>query len=192
MAKIVRDDIDKAHEYGLYIPTKTMFIGDDEDSGISSESAMKAIKNLHILDSHNIEKPINIILQSYGGDVLSGFSIYDAIKSCKSNVNIIATGYCMSMAAIILQAGDYRLMSKSSKMMVHSISLEIPDSHVALAKKWLLDAEQDQQVLEQILLEKIKVVHPKFTLYKVKQMLVIDTILNPQDALSLNLIDEII
>lgn len=52
--------------------------------------------------------------------------------------------------------------------------------------------EKDDEIFENILLEKIRIKHPTFDRKKMKAMLRFDTILMPEEALELGLIDEII
>jgi len=124
MSRMRRDDIMYFMDEGLYIPTRTIYIGstsieEGEESGVDYLMAEKAIKALHILDSSAAEQPITIILNNPGGDVVHGLAIYDAIRHCRNHVTIKVYGHAMSMGAIILQAADERLMSENSVMMLH-------------------------------------------------------------------------
>jgi ATP-dependent Clp protease protease subunit len=94
-----------------FSPAKRLvFIGGEIDSSASE----RAVKALLWLESEG-DDPIHVYLNSEGGDWYEGFAIYDAIRGCKSAVTITATGYCMSMASIILQAGDERLLTPNAR-----------------------------------------------------------------------------
>jgi len=89
--------------------------------------------------------PITIRLNSPGGDVFEGFMLFDFIQDLKRDYGIqvitYALGYAASMASILLQAGDRRLISRNSWFMVHepsSLALgkasDIKDEAVILGK----------------------------------------------------------
>src|SRR5688572_25841186 len=102
-----RDDIDKFHDYNIYIPTRTLYMGseytdDTGESGVDALMASRFLKNLSILEAIN-QEPITIIMNNPGGDWFHGVAIYDAIKAAKSHVTIKVLGMAMSMGAVILQ-----------------------------------------------------------------------------------------
>src|SRR5271166_6582243 len=116
MARIVKDDVDRFHDYSIHIPSRTIFMGtenlsetDFEESGVDTSMAERQIKNLHLLDSISKDE-ITILMNNIGGDVIHGMAIYDAIRSCQSHITIKVLGHAMSMGSIILQAADERLM----------------------------------------------------------------------------------
>ena len=77
-----------------------------------------AIFTLRALDDD--KGPINIILASHGGEEDSGWAIYDAIKNTKAPVTITAYGMCQSMAALIIQAADTRILMPECRFMIHN------------------------------------------------------------------------
>ena len=67
MSRINKEDTTRFHENGLYLPTKTIRIGDGDDGEIDSVIAAQVIKNLHVCDQTRRDDPINIKLLSNGG-----------------------------------------------------------------------------------------------------------------------------
>lgn len=68
---------------------------------------------------------IEIHIHSPGGYVFSGFAIYDHLIHTQNQghyVTTVAHGYAASMAGIILQAGQTRIMTPDAYMMIHEIS----------------------------------------------------------------------
>lgn len=63
---------------------------------------------------------IHIVLNSEGGLERAGYAIYDAIKACKNKVVVEVYGGAFSIAAVILQAADQRLMAPEAQFMVHN------------------------------------------------------------------------
>ncbi|NIG99235.1 MAG: ATP-dependent Clp endopeptidase proteolytic subunit ClpP [Buchnera aphidicola (Periphyllus acericola)] len=79
------------------------------------------IAQLLFLESENIKKDIFLYINSPGGIVSSGLSIYDTIKFIKPDVNTICVGQASSMAAIILSSGKKgkRFSLPNSRIMIH-------------------------------------------------------------------------
>ena len=68
--------------------------------------------------------PIEIVFHSPGGDVFSGFSLFDYILKLRGDGIQVTTscyGLAASMAGLLLQAGDVRVMSPHSWMMIHEV-----------------------------------------------------------------------
>ncbi len=66
---------------------------------VDDDSAKHIIDRLLYLDLQN-NKEIQLIINSPGGYVTSGFSIYDTIKSLKSPVSTVCSGLAASMGSI--------------------------------------------------------------------------------------------
>ena len=64
---------------------------------------------------------IKVILNSPGGSTHAGYTIYDVIMLSRNKVIVEVYGKCYSMAVAVLQAGDERLMSPYSELMVHGV-----------------------------------------------------------------------
>jgi ATP-dependent Clp protease, protease subunit len=193
--RLNRDDVDKWHDNGIYIPTRTIFIGsesyiDGEESGCDGLMAEKAVKNLHILESINKEN-ITILMNNIGGDEYHCFAIYDAIKSCESFVTIKVFGHAMSAGSIILQAADERIMSPNSMQMIHYGTWGIHD-HSKTAQKWAREGLRIDNWMEKMYLEKIKEKHAIFTLAKLQRLLDHDTFLTAKQSVELGLADKVL
>lgn len=70
-------------------------------------------------------EPITVLLNSPGGSVFAGLSIFDtllALRQAGHEVTTIGYGYAASMGGILLQAGDVRMMSPNSFLMIHEVS----------------------------------------------------------------------
>ena len=98
------------------LKARSIFISE----AISSSSAKKTVSDLLTLDSIN-SNPIYIYINSPGGEVNSGFSIYDTIRYIRSSVTIINTGLCASIATIINIAAkkENRLSMPNARFLIH-------------------------------------------------------------------------
>ena len=195
MPRANRDDMCKFHDYSLYVPTRTLYMGsefsdDDSESGVDSGMAARQIKNLHILDSINNDT-ITIILNNPGGDVNHGLAIYDAIKACKSPVTVKVFGLAASMASIILQASNERIMAPNAVQMVHYGHMGI-DQHQKTVYKHVDEAKRIDKWMEKMYLERIKEKQPLFTLSRLQRMLDHDTFLTAQASVDLGLADKVL
>jgi ATP-dependent Clp protease protease subunit len=90
---------------------------------VDDKSAKYVIDRLLYLDSLET-KDIHLYINSPGGYVTSGFSIYDCIRSLNSDVSTICTGYAASMGSILLSAGKKgkRFIQPHARVMIHQPS----------------------------------------------------------------------
>lgn len=187
MAKSL-EAVSEFHEYGLYIPTRTIEIFGE----ITEALADRTIKNLHILDNLG-SGTITIKFKSEGGLVTQGMAIYDAIKYCKNLVRGICIGNVESIATIIIQACDERLLYHNSYFMLHEGSSTIEkDLKFKDKKQWDNFLEAQENGGNKIYLEKIKQKKPRFTMAKLTEFIDRDRILLPKDIVEFGLADRII
>jgi len=91
------------------------------DGEINDLSADLVVAQLLFLDGQDIDKDINLYVNSPGGSVTAGLAIYDTIQYVKSSVQTICLGQAASMAALILAAGTpgKRMVLPSSRVLIH-------------------------------------------------------------------------
>lgn len=91
---------------------------------VDDDSAKHVIERLLYLDMVAPGKEIQLIINSPGGYVTSGFAIYDAIKGISSPVSTICTGLAASMGSILLSAGakGRRFVLPHARVMIHQPS----------------------------------------------------------------------
>lgn len=90
---------------------------------VDDKSARHVVDRLMYLDSLSNDE-IKFYINSPGGYVTSGFSMYDTIKEIKSPVATICTGLAASMGSILLSAGEKgrRLIQPHARVMIHQPS----------------------------------------------------------------------
>ncbi len=69
--------------------------------------------------------PIEIVFSSPGGSVIDGMALFDCIQQVRRAGHHVTTstiGYAASMAGILLQAGDKRVMGREAYILVHEVS----------------------------------------------------------------------
>lgn len=72
-----------------------------------------------LLADEKIKKPIDILINSTGGEVNSGLMLYDVFQSGDIPIRMICLGKAYSMAAIIFASGKERMMLPNSRLMLH-------------------------------------------------------------------------
>lgn len=90
---------------------------------VNDESAKHVVDRLLYLDAQSNEE-IQLFINSPGGYVTSGFSMYDTIKSIKSPVSTICTGLAASMGSLLLSVGEKgrRFIQPHARVMIHQPS----------------------------------------------------------------------
>mgnify|MGYP003134538389 CR=1 FL=1 len=66
------------------------------------------------------DKPLNVHINSLGGDVFDGIAIYNALKSHKKDVKVLVEGIAASIASVIAMAGNTIEMAENSLFMIHN------------------------------------------------------------------------
>jgi len=79
------------------------------------------VAQLLFLEAENPEKDIHLYINSPGGSVTAGMSIYDTMQFIKPNVSTICIGQACSMGALLLAGGaaGKRYCLPHSRMMIH-------------------------------------------------------------------------
>jgi ATP-dependent Clp protease protease subunit len=109
-----KDRYDSIAMDGVDLPERTLFLTGD----IDYEMAQRVQAGLGVLSASGAGV-IRVVLSSNGGDEDAGFLIFEAIRGCANRVLVIGSGSVMSVAALILQAGDWRLLTPACRVMVH-------------------------------------------------------------------------
>ena len=100
--------------------TATINIYGDISSWDWCEKDMSANKLSKQLDELTDVSVINVCINSYGGEVAEGLAIYNALKRHKAKIKTYCDGFACSIASVIFMAGDERIMSESSLLMIHN------------------------------------------------------------------------
>ena len=91
---------------------------------VDDNSAKHVIDRLMYLELMQPGKEIQLIINSPGGYVTSGFAIYDTMKTITSPVSTICSGLAASMGSILLSAGEKgrRFILPNARVMIHQPS----------------------------------------------------------------------
>lgn len=91
---------------------------------VEDHMANLIVAQLLFLESENPDKDIHLYINSPGGSVTSGLSIYDTMQFIKCDVSTICVGQAASMGALLLAGGvkGKRFALPHSRVMVHQPS----------------------------------------------------------------------
>jgi ATP-dependent Clp protease, protease subunit len=88
---------------------------------VNDQSANLVVAQLLFLESENPDKDIFFYINSPGGSVSAGLSIFDTMQFIKPDVSTLCIGMAASMGAFLLAAGakGKRIALPNSKIMIH-------------------------------------------------------------------------
>ena len=88
---------------------------------VTDDSANLVVAQLLFLESENPDKDIFFYINSPGGSVTAGMSIYDTMNFIKPHVSTLCLGQAASMGAFLLSAGEKgkRFALPNSRIMIH-------------------------------------------------------------------------
>lgn len=91
------------------------------DTDVNQTSASLIVAQMLFLESQNPDKPINFYINSPGGSVTAGMSIYDTMNYIKAPVHTIVMGQAASMGSLLASSGTkgHRYMLPYSRHMIH-------------------------------------------------------------------------
>ena len=92
------------------------------DQPVGEKSVQAALVRLGFWHRTMPGGDINIVLNSPGGDIVSGFALFDYIQELKRGGHKVTThaiGHAASMAAVLLQSGSERTMGKEAMLLIH-------------------------------------------------------------------------
>lgn len=95
---------------------------------ISLETVLPIIQSIHEINKEDYSipidsrEPINLYINSVGGDVIAAFSLINVMESSITTVDTHAIGEVLSAALLIFVTGNRRVAYKHSTFMYHSVS----------------------------------------------------------------------
>lgn len=143
---------------------------------------------LLFLEAENPSKDISMYINSPGGVVTSGLSIYDTMQYIRPRVSTLVVGQAASMGSLLLAAGEKGLRHSlpNSRVMVHQPS----GGYQGQATDILIHARETEKLKRR--LNEIYVNHTGRTLDEVEQALERDRFMGPDEAQEWGLIDEVL
>jgi len=146
------------------------------------------VAQLLFLEAENPKKEISMYINSPGGVVSSGLSIYDTMQYIRPKIATTCVGQAASMGSLLLAAGEQgmRFCLPNSRVMVHQPSggFQGQASDIALHAQEILDLKKR--------LNMIYVKHTNQKINAVEKALDRDNFMTPEQSLEWGIIDKII
>ena len=143
---------------------------------------------LLFLEAENPNKEIAMYINSPGGVVTSGLSIYDTMQYIKPKISTLVIGQAASMGSLLLTAGekDMRFSLPNSRVMVHQPS----GGYQGQATDIMIHARETEKLKRR--LNEIYVKHTGNDYETVEAALERDNFMSAEDAKAWGLIDDIL
>lgn len=109
--------------FGRYLPNAS----EEEGNGFDEISVNYSIRAIMKMIDQNPKKPIEIHMQSYGGDPYAMMYLHDVILASPCQFKFFGGGAIMSAATWVMAVCDERYLYENTRVMVHSGSLSIED-----------------------------------------------------------------
>ena len=155
---------------------------------VQDQMANIVVAQLLYLESENPDKDINIYINSPGGSVTAGLSIYDTMQFINCDVSTICVGQAASMGALLLSGGanGKRFALPHSRIMVHqpSAGFQGQATDIDIHAKEVLELKHR--------LNKIMATHTGQKIAKIEKDLERDNFMSSNDAKSYGLIDTVL
>ena len=170
--------------FSRLLKERIIFISGPVHDGMST---LVVAQLLH-LEAENPTKDISMYINSPGGVVTSGLSIYDTMQYIKPKVSTLVIGQAASMGSLLLTAGEkgMRFSLPNSRVMVHQPS----GGYQGQATDIMIHAEETLKLKKR--LYEIYVHHTVQKYETVEGALERDNFMSPEDAKDWGLIDEIV
>lgn len=156
---------------------------------IDQETACSLVKQILYLCKENPTAPIDLMINSPGGEISAGMLIYDCIQSCKTPIRMFCMGTCYSMGAILFASGNHgRYLFPNSELMLHE---------PLLANKIGGNATSIRSISESLLeirskMNQILSGHTGKDIEEIEKATAFDHFFNAEESIAFGLADEIV
>lgn len=87
---------------------------------IDADTACDFVKKVMLLSCEDSKQPIDVLINSPGGEINSGLLMYDVIQASKAPIRMFCIGRAYSMGAVLFACGNHgRYMLPHSELMLH-------------------------------------------------------------------------
>lgn len=150
------------------------------ESDVSSYNLSKVLDELTDVDQ------INVNINSYGGEVAEGLAIYNALRRHKAHVRTVCDGFACSIASVIFMAGDERIVSGASLLMIHNAWLPYASGNASDLRKQADDLDVITSASKQAYMSRISISEEELT-----ALMDEETWIKPDDALRMGFATEV-
>ena len=155
---------------------------------ITSEVADAVIAQILHLDAEDPDAEITLYIDSPGGSVTAGLSIYDVMQAVSADIHTVCVGTAASMAAVLFAAGDRREILRHGEVMIHDplVSGGISGSALTVQDK------SDRLMAKRKVLSGILAEHTCKSVKQIYKVTAKDTYFGAEEAVAFGLADAVI
>jgi ATP-dependent Clp protease protease subunit len=170
--------------YSRLLRERIVFLGTALDESVAN----LIIAQLLHLEGEDMDRPVNLYINSPGGDMTALFAVYDAMQFLGPPVHTVCVGQACSAAAVLLAAGaeGHRTVLPNARILIHqphggaqgqSTDMEIQVREMVAMRERMIDilVERTNQTRERIVADIDR-----------------DYILRGEEAVAYGLVDEVI
>jgi ATP-dependent Clp protease, protease subunit len=132
--------------YSRLLRERIVFLGTALDESVAN----LVIAQLLHLEGEDMDRPINLYINSPGGDVTALFAVYDAMQFLGPPVHTVCVGQACSAAAVLLAAGaeGHRAALPNARILIHqphggaqgqSVDMEIAVREMVTMRERMID-----------------------------------------------------
>jgi ATP-dependent Clp protease protease subunit len=155
---------------------------------IEDHMANLIVAQLLFLESENPDKDIHLYINSPGGSVTAGLSIYDTMQFIKPDVSTMCIGQAASMGAFLLSGGakDKRFILPNARTMIHQ------PSGGAQGQATDIDIQAREILIIRQKLNELMAKHTGQTLETIQRDTERDNFMNAEQSRAYGLVDQVI
>ena len=105
------------------VPVDSKFMANRKifiEGEIDAEKACEFVKEVMLLNAEASQSPIDVLINSPGGEINSGMLMYDVIQASKAPIRMFCIGRAYSMGAVLFTCGNHgRYMLPHGELMIH-------------------------------------------------------------------------
>ena len=156
---------------------------------VNDTSASLVVAQLLYLEGQDPTKDISLYINSPGGSVTAGMSIYDTMQYIKCDVSTICMGMAASMGAFLLAAGakGKRLMLPNARVLIHQPAID-----QGFGKATEIEIQAKEMLRMREWLENTLAKHTGQDVEKIRKDIEVDTFLTAQEAKDYGIVDEVL
>lgn len=158
---------------------------------VDQESTLTAKLKLLYLESKDPKRDIFLFVDSYGGSVNHGLSLYDTMNFISCDVWTICFGVAMSMGAFLLAGGTKgkRVCFPNSAVMIHQPLMGVPSDRAMQSTEWQIQAKSIAASRER--LNRLLAKHTGQPFERIDQDTERDNYMTAEEALAYGIVDVI-
>lgn len=156
---------------------------------IDAEAACEFVKKVMLLNAEDSQKPIDVLVNSAGGEINSGMLMYDVIQGSKAPIRMFCIGKAYSMGAVLFACGNHgRYMLPHGELMLHEPLL---GNHVGGSSS-SIKSISDSLMETKKKMNRILAKHTGKTEEEVEEATGFDHYFSPEESIEFGLCDQIV